>query len=319
MRNKVPHETSVVRMSGGLGNQLFQYSFARALAMKNDSNVLIDLDAYDFRKLHNFRKSHLQLLVNDDSKFTFSTSPSKMLFNQFAPKRFVRKLFISYEAKIRLSHTFIGKKVVVEQQLPFDEGMPIGKNYYYVGNFISMAYWHDYFPQILDEIATFVGEYTRLADTESSNSHHDSGLLAIHARRGDYVSNAKTRKFHGYCPDEYYLQAIETMFATSDSITGFLISSDESAYSTHLADLIRRYGLPIRIDLNIDPILSLAGLMNSDFFIGSNSTFSWWAAFLGKRKSLIFPKEWFAESKIVIAPESFYPYTPTLLDYPLST
>jgi hypothetical protein len=53
---------------------------------------------------------------------------------------------------------------------------------------------------------------------------------------------------------------------------------------------------------------ALISLAKTNFFIGSNSTFSWWAAALNEKQISIFPKEWFISGSYGFVFDEYFPF-----------
>lgn len=98
-------------------------------------------------------------------------------------------------------------------------------------------------------------------------------IVAVHCRRGDYVGLAKQGRFRLLAPD-YYRSAI----ATFPAPTRFLVFSDDPAWCHQHLDGPRT----TIVDLE-DTMLTFAAMQHCDHFVIGNSTFSWWAAWLGER------------------------------------
>lgn len=115
----------------------------------------------------------------------------------------------------------------------------------------------------------------------------------VHIRRGDYVSNPVTEAFHGFPGLDYYNQAIGYIQEKIQN-PKFYIFSDDPAWC--------RQNFPY-------DVLSLAGasqhedlylMRNCRHGIGANSTFSWWANWLGEHpdRVSIAPRKWFTNPDI---------------------
>jgi hypothetical protein len=305
-------EGSIVRVSGGLGNQLFQYCFARSVESTTGSDVKLDFDSYRFTKHAGFRNIELLRLLNDSTaeknKSSFLDSFTLPLLGSKLHLKLMRKR----EFRVRNSQFWNGKKVIRETKFPFDPNVPFSASAYYVGNFISMEYWRgdyeSYFAGITSKLSSFVGEIDAVPRLNPENT------VVIHSRRGDYVSNSKTRNFHGFCKDTYYLHAVQKLSKENSNISHCLISSDDASYALKLAEMLGRNGFDCSINTQMEPITTLQNLSAYKYFIGSNSTYSWWIAFLGVKKKIIFPSEWFIGTKGVINPTTFYPFLPILLE-----
>jgi hypothetical protein len=138
--------------------------------------------------------------------------------------------------------------------------------------------------------------------------------LAIHARRGDYVSNPKTREFHGYCGESYFQKSLEVIESLDHSIRTVLVSSDDSVFAHHLANLARRFFPRVSILEEPSALKALVHLSNSRIFVGSNSTFSWWAGYLYPKEIRVFPRNWFRSHKVDFSHDFLFFDDPILLD-----
>ncbi len=49
----------IVKLKGGLGNQMFQYAFAKNIEMLTGEEVKLDISAYEMRKNDNIRKPRI--------------------------------------------------------------------------------------------------------------------------------------------------------------------------------------------------------------------------------------------------------------------
>lgn len=118
--------------------------------------------------------------------------------------------------------------------------------------------------------------------------------VAIHARRGDYISDPKARALHHVCDEDWYRRAWDSLRARVGHCHGFVFSDDEAWASDHLA-------LP---DATVMPKSTgpawtdLASMSSCRHYIISNSTYSWWAAFLGQESdsTVICPRWWFRDT-----------------------
>jgi hypothetical protein len=77
---------------------------------------------------------------------------------------------------------------------------------------------------------------------------------------------------------------------------------------SELTDDIKKLGLKVDYITEKRPIETLISLTSYSVFIGSNSTFSWWAAALTEKNMSFFPKDWFASGNYGYSPETFFPF-----------
>jgi hypothetical protein len=308
---------SMVRLSGGLGNQLFQYGFARAVAHITQEVTSLDLSYYSYNDRQEMRVPEINRLIIDPSFFKDSTPRIMKLTSDVIPIRIRRRLRQRQIYQLFNSRKFLGRTVTIERSLVFDPEVAISSNRYYVGNFISPLYWNHLSDELIEHIRTLVLQYKLTAKIQDLTS--GTLRIAVHARRGDFLSNFKTRNFHGYCGTDYYIKLVDEVLLKNPNIKSLLIASDSLIYAVELKGLLDHRFPAIEIDTNVDPILTLANLMSCEYFIGSNSTFSWWAAALGTARVSFFPKDWFASKNIEFSAGGHFPFSVELVDCDLLT
>jgi hypothetical protein len=120
--------------------------------------------------------------------------------------------------------------------------------------------------------------------------------VSLHVRRGDYVSNPVTNRFHGVCSPEYYRRAVDFISARVEAAHLFIFSDDQEWTRANL-----RFPLPITfVDVNSsdrgDQDMRL--MARCRHHILANSSFSWWGAWLNssKGKIVVAPQRWFSAS-----------------------
>jgi hypothetical protein len=111
--------------------------------------------------------------------------------------------------------------------------------------------------------------------------------VVVHVRRGDYMTGAN-KTFHGILTEKYFLAAMDEMRSRIKGAT-FLIFSDD-------ADFCRRTFTGPDVQVVDEPDGEIAFHLMCQFrhYIMSNSSFSWWATYLGEpAETVIAPDRWF--------------------------
>jgi Glycosyl transferase family 11 len=122
-----------------------------------------------------------------------------------------------------------------------------------------------------------------------------STSVAIHVRRGDYVGNPNLE----VCGIDYYQNAMSEMRARSANTKFFIFSDDSSWCEKHLnqsdAEIIHH-------SRNQSPLVDLHLMSLARHNIIANSSYSWWAAWLGKKadQHVIAPSQWFKDIRAPI-------------------
>ena len=150
----------------------------------------------------------------------------------------------------------------------------------------SMKYWGEFREEIRTRFGSGVGYTDR---------------IALHIRRGDYL---KVSQFHTNLWDtDYYREAVK-LFPNET----FLVfckdnqsKEQDEADQEWLQDNLPLLGIKYEFHRHGTETDDLNAMASCKGLIGANSSFSWWAAFLGdSQKKVVMPKEerWFTDKKI---------------------
>lgn len=286
----------VVRLMGGLGNQMFQYAAGRRLA--HVSGVPLKLDLSWFRSaaratprsygLHPFAIAEA---FASDAELARIAAPAKRLAGLIA--RFT-PLYLPY---------------LKEKHFHFDPGLLKPRRNAYLD-----GYWQSekYFSDIRDIIASelTVREPAQGMNRELAELMADPELtsVSLHVRRGDYVSSPKVSSLHGSCSPQYYAKAME-LIACRVPRPHFYVFSDDPQWAgdnlptSHPCTFVRHNGPE-----HAHEDMRLMTLCRHHII--ANSTFSWWGAWLCRNadKIVIAPRQWFAQAGFDasdVAPESW--------------
>lgn len=123
--------------------------------------------------------------------------------------------------------------------------------------------------------------------------------IAIHIRRGDYLSSRKNVAIYRSLPLQYYTEAVKTLSADLKSPRCFVFSDDILWVKNHL-----QLNIPIElVDVNLgdEAYWDLRLMSSCRNFVIANSSLSWWGAWLAEDplKKVVAPKQWFNGKSII--------------------
>ncbi len=288
----------IVRLKGGLGNQMFQYAAARRLAEVTKQPLKMDLD----------------FLLNGQKKEEVTQrSYSLSIFNiheEFATEHEVRQFF-NFQNKVL--HKVLGANwnncYVKERFFHFDSRLLYLRGSRYLdGHWMSEKYFKDIASILRKEFSFRINP--TVATNEILKKISKSNSVCLHVRRGDYLSSPSAKKIYNTLGLDYYVVAIQNIITRIPNPSFFVFSDDIDWCEKELYFL---QGATF-----VEKELEGTGAIAQDYFylmtfckhfIISNSTYGWWAAWLGqnKHKVIIAPKKWFINP--VIQTEDIYPDT----------
>jgi len=264
----------VVWFGGGLGNQMFQYCLYCFLK-KHNKEVKADCTQYSTTPMHN--GFELEKLFDLDIVHANQDLISKLTGGKgLSPTKIFWKLFKK-------------SRVYFEEKVPFsyDPDVLKGNECYLKG------YWQN--TQYLDPCTEDLrNDFTFPAFSSDKNKRlavevAETESVSVHFRRGDFLRGSNLRLFGDICNDQYYLRAIHTIKNRVIEPVFYVFCDDpewakNSFTNAHFTVIDWNLGSSSFRDMQL---MSLC-----KHNIISNSTFSWWAAWLNRNSN-----------KTVIAPE----------------
>lgn len=268
----------VVGLSGGLGNQMFQYAAGRALALRLGAPLALDVSWFSDRAERQFG---LDGFVVD----------GRVLRPLPLPPGLVRLESRMSRRWGRLRH---GVPIFRERHFRFDTRFDLlGRPVFLEGFWQSERYFATQGAAIREDF--LLAQPLRISAQRYLDQISTSDAICVHVRRGDYVSNPVAADTHGTCSPRYYSAAVADI-ADGLSNPHCFVFSDEPAWARDNLTL----GVPATyVDANSasEPHWDIALMSACRHFVIANSSLSWWAAWLGNAqdKRVIAPSPWFKD------------------------
>lgn len=264
----------IVEIDAGLGNQMFQYAFGRWLSLQRRELLIIDTKKYSSLalRLYALDKFRIKCIHINSSK---------------RGGRWIRKIFELFSQKKILE---VDNEPVWEmhENLLFKE-----YNLLLKGTWPFLSCIYRLRTKLQKEILLKPRHLKRYQPIINQLAHENS--VCLHVRRGDYVSSKEANLIFNVLEADYYDAAIRKVLSSVQQPVFYLFSDD----NVKALNLIRGLGFNIDIQcLDVENDYACFELMKAcKHFIIANSTFSWWAAWLGKTDNSIVvqPKYWFKD------------------------
>jgi hypothetical protein len=273
----------VVKLMGGLGNQLFQYAFGRCLATKWNTDLVLDVDfLLDRTYKENFVFRDFDLDLFRLKPYQIFDSSIK---NRFYKKSIFKKTFIEFK----------------EQAFNFTK-LPIN---YRKRDLYLDGYWQSfkYFEEIASELKKELKFKSPLTEKQSilSEKIKLTNSVCVNFRRTDFVTIPSAIQTHGVPSLEYYHRALELVKNNvGEEIEIFVFSDDIDWCKVHFKvdDKIHFVTHELYKGDRFSAYLQLMTFCKH--FIIPNSTFGWWAAWLSnyENKIVITPEVWFTDPRL---------------------
>ncbi len=288
----------IIHLTGGLGNQLFQYAFARSVSHELNSELFLDLSLFSHTEkrkhvvfgLHPFNikglvgyypyvdKTDVGITQNQPQNLTKYVEGTP-----FPSAIYDYELLKSFE-DIQLPAYFQGW---YQNQIKNGENSFITENFFKINNDLI----HD---DLKYSLPLSYNSKILFEDMKKYDS------IALHIRHGDYEDYPK----FGLCTKQYYQNAINMIENELDNPKFYIFTEDHDWVDKNLK-FSSPYGIIRFSEKNNTAGRGYAELLKlmslCEHFIIANSTFSWWGAFLSenKYKIIISPKPWFQDRSIL--------------------
>ena len=289
------------RVTGGLGNQMFQYACAKSLQLKYGVSVKLDIQQCQWhaRRGYELDKFSISLPIagiKDISPFCSESLPANrlMILDGLAKKAQEHNSYrILFRKILKMNMLHPDKHVFHEDHdninaihsLNLPENLPA-----YIDGYWQNA---EYFRHFDDVIRQEFSLSVLLSDSvkalhEKICQHHC--VISVHIRRGDYLSRKVSNMFK-VLPMDYYRSAMDRLSQFYENSVFILFSDDPEWVKKQFAYLPYKYEI---VDGNHQGYEDLYLMSQCQHHIIANSTFSWWGAWLGiaPNKQVIAPKQW---------------------------
>ncbi|MCU0680114.1 MAG: alpha-1,2-fucosyltransferase [Planctomycetes bacterium] len=263
----------IINLNNGLGNQMFQYALGRSLSEATGQKFYLDLTYY---RWPNFRETPRCYELN---KFNIKENIlSRPLSEYWHVRRLLQKFFPCSKYFKEKSFDF------------FPEVLALKSNKYLEGYWQSPHYFEKYREIIVKDFT--LKKISSLAQKWQQIILNTKNAVAVHVRRGDYVKNAKIAAIHGSCDLTYYHNCQQDLLSKVENPVFFCFSDDREFLEKNFIWL-GKINLVSHPDLDAAEEIFLMSLCQHQII--SNSTFSWWAAWLNSypQKIVYAPKQWF--------------------------
>lgn len=271
----------IVKIWGGIGNQLFQYVFGQYLHSKFHQEVRYDDNSYLITdKLRKQELDALDTEIKWDNHCTFSKYKG------------IKGRILRYLYQINPKHHYIG----LEENVP--SVIKTSDDYFFQG------YWQDYkyYKWLVDNTPS-----SRILSKEWPVELEElrrqicscQQSVSVHVRRGDYFSSENV-SVYGVCTESYFIEAMEIMKTRITKPKFFVFTDDIDWTKKHL-----RFDKDVVVvpSYEISQFSYIELISLCKHHIISNSSFSWWGAVLNEQKDsvVISPSKWKLTSNETIA------------------
>jgi len=268
----------IVKLNGGIGAQMLQYSLGRQLSILNKTELYLD-DSW-------FKEHNCDLNFPRDFKLDCLHAKFNLLNSQ--------SIYWKFRLTDRLKqwNPLAYQKIVEQDFSKYDPSILKAGN-----NIVLDGYWNSY--KYFENIKSILEK--ELIPREAPNAHNDNCLkkinqvnaVSVHFRRGDYGKTS----FHGMLTKSYYNDAIRVIKEKVSNPYLFLFSDEPDWVLNNF-----HFDLPYEVvafNGNNKNYWDIHLMRNCKHHVIANSSFSWWGAWLNNYagKIVIAPKTWIAEKK----------------------
>lgn len=270
----------IIRLKGGLGNQMFQYALYLQLKALGKDVKIDDVEGF----------------INDKQRVPVLEDMFGITYDKADKAEIVEITDAHMDLISRIKRKLFGRhsKEYIENTGSFDPGVLEMEEGYLNGYFQSDKYFTDE-----EVIARLRHEYqlvpenvfTSPASWELYRQITQTESVSIHVRRGDYLEPGVVETFGGICDTEYYKRAIEKMLSMYPDAEFFVFTSDKEWCNENVSG--ERFHMVDTQEEDEDAVdLLLMSLCKHHIL--ANSSYSWWSAWMNDdpSKTVLVPERW---------------------------
>lgn len=276
-------------LQAGLGNQLFIYGTALAMARRLGTDLHLDTSLFRFDTRRSYELGF------------FDTGASEILGkfqHRSGRRKETSKLSAKFAQYLSIRKLSRSPNVLMETTKSFDSRVTNwGDGTILLGYFQCWRYLQTVQNEVRQRVndAKFLDQKTEEWVLQQKAMIRElTDPVIVHVRRGDYVLPAH-RGFHGLLEQNYYETALGNLSNGPGYREVVLVSDDMPAAKQMFA------GIPvihIEQPKDISDSATLLALSTGNKYVIANSSFSWWLAWLAKADFVYAPKQWFARNDL---------------------
>ena len=262
----------IIRVAGGLGNQMQQYALYRKLRLLG-KDVRLDLSWFDTEVQKNMLAPRVLELKRFDGLEMTQAQPADI-------RRLTGPGGIAGRALHRLGLT----KVFQESEMYHPEIFEM-EDRYLEGYFACNKYYADILPELRKAFRFPESRDGKIRERneEALRSIEEEGTfsVAVHIRRGDYLDSANAGLLGGICTPQYYESAVRYLESLEGGTAGsrirFFVFSDDPEFAA--AQSFGTKNEPVTVcgwNTGEDSMLDMMLMSRCRGLIAANSTFSFW-------------------------------------------
>ena len=293
----------ISRIDGGLGNQMFQYAYGLCLAKKHSTQLLLDIGSYADLPQHGFLLDHFRVTAA-----VLQEPELKFVPRRYRPHQRSRtpetgrdvggktttgaKIFSRWQQSSLASLFDSSLRRHKESTFGFAAShLEVPDNRYLVG------YWQSekFFPGMRSHLLEEFRLHKPLSDVSQGVAKmiEQTQSIALHIRRGDYVTSQSAAQIYESLSVEYYQHCVDQYLAKHRGAEVFVFSNDIAWCKDQLVCRAPMHWVDHNTAETAHEDMIL--MSKAAACVIANSTFSWWAAWLNQRpdKQVFAPGCWF--------------------------
>lgn len=275
----------IVKIWGGIGNQLFQLVFGEYIKNRFNQEVVYDINSYvsvDGLRVNELDALDLNIIYNNTT--------------QFSKYRGVKNRLLRFAWQLNLKHHYI------------DEGCEIPSSFLSDHLYFFQGYWQtiEYYKWLVNNVPDFRIKQRKIPDELKNlfqSIQSNPPTASIHIRRGDYFKPENIDVF-GVCDSDYYNRALK-LLKEIKAYSKLYVFSDDLEWVKNNVEIPS--GAVFIPNYDISQFAYIELMSKCRHHIISNSSFSWWGAVLNSKENaiVIAPSLWMRNTKKTIALDSW--------------
>lgn len=280
-----------IDVQGGIGNQLFMYFAGLYWAQANNVELVVNVGKIGVYGIH-----HGSGLDEFQLRCQIIGSKPSSLEALYCR---IKKWLLKSRFGLKLDEIF-AFRTYYSPEVGYDEKLAARKRLKKIEGYFQTYKYFDALDS--QDLKILKLRKTSFWFEETLRELQESPFIAVHVRRGDFK---KFSKNVGLLSNDYYADAIQELDLLLGGNFPIIVFSDEPetakiVLKAHELRVNRWISQPV----GSSPIESLLLMSEAHAIVIANSTYSWWAAKLGRSKLVVAPKQWFRMGE---TPKDLYP------------